>query len=168
MTAKPSPALAIAACIAGAVAICAPLTTRFEGLKLRPYFDPAHIRTVCIGETENVVERAYAADECGALLRQRLARDYAPRLLQCLPALADEQRRPVLAALLDASYNAGWAAVCRSPMAVHVRLQQWRPACAALPGWYVTARDRLTGKRILLAGLVRRRIAERDLCLKGA
>ncbi|WP_420822359.1 glycoside hydrolase family protein [Sphingomonas ginkgonis] len=161
--------------------MCTPLTVASEGTALRPYWDPAHIRTVCNGETEGVEERAYSRGECGTMLRRRLARDYAPRLLQCLPNLADDRRTPVFAALLDASYNAGWPAVCSSPMAARIRAADWRGGCLALTaryrlpglgrpsnGWFTTARDRRTGARTELRGLIARRQKEQALCLKGA
>jgi hypothetical protein len=67
-------------------------------------------------------------------------------------------------ALLDASYNAGWAAACKSRMAVSFRAGDWAQGCAGFKGWYVTARNRTTGQRIMLKGLVRRRDAEAATC----
>jgi lysozyme len=146
------------AAIAAACLVAAPLTAAFEGLRTKPYLDPAGIQTVCYGETEREM-RVYTADECGSLLRQRLAKDYAPKVLACLPQVAD--RKAVFAALIDASYNAGPKAVCNSRMATSIRAGQWRAACDGFSGWYVTAK----GKR--LPGLVRRREAERNLCRSG-
>ncbi len=158
---------AAAIAIAAAVAIAAPsLTEPFEGFEPRPYLDPAKVRTVCYGETEGIETRVYSKSECGQLLRVRMARDYAPRLLACLPQLIDQRRRNVFAAMLDASYNAGWSAVCQSRMARSIRAGDWTGACTGLRGWYVTARNRQTGQRIQLAGLVRRRNAEAALCLQ--
>lgn len=164
----------IAALIAAAVLVVVPITASEEGFvpKARP--DPAHIPTVCYGETEHIdPARIYSRGECLELLRVRLARDYAPKVLACLPALADRRRRDVFAALIDASYNAGPDAVCGSPMARAIRsaepLGDWSAACNAFTGWFVTARDRKTGVRTTLPGLVtRRRDVERPLCLKGA
>jgi hypothetical protein len=99
-----------------------------------------------------------------ALLRARMARDYAPHLLQCVPAFVDIDRRFAFGALLDASYNAGWAAACKSRMAVSFRAGDWAQGCAGFKGWYVTARKRTTGQRIMLKGLVRRRDAEAATC----
>jgi lysozyme len=176
---QPSAGQRTAAAIAAAVLVATPLTAASEGLRLQPYWDPAHIRTYCLGETENVQERVYTPDECYALLRRRLAIAYAPKVLACLPQLAAEERRSVFAALIDASYNAGPAAVCASPMARYIKADQWADACKALTaryvvegitvrGWFASAKDRRTGIRKKLPGLVTRRAAERDLCLKGA
>lgn len=167
---------AATAIVALGVAIALPLTSESEGLRTRPYWDPARIRSYCYGETENVRERLYSPEECAILLRGRMSRDYAPKVLACLPELKDERRRYVFAALIDASYNAGWAAVCKSPMAVNIRKQQLVPACNALTatymvdgvpihGWYASAKNRKTGVRKELPGLVIRRKKEREICI---
>lgn len=157
---------AVALAIAAACAVCVPLTARKEGLELKPYRDPAAILTWCYGETQGKPLAVYTKDECGALLRRRMARDYAPKVLNCLPALAAADRRNEFAALIDAAYNAGPVAVCRSPMVARMRAGQWTAGCAAFVGWYETARNRRTGKRIRLRGLVIRRADEKALCLK--
>lgn len=156
--------------IAAAVLIAAPIGEKWEGYAPRPYLDPAAIKTYCYGETDlaYLEDRIYSKSECGALLRKRLARDYAPRVLACLPQLGDPRRVQVFGALLDASYNAGPVAVCKSRMAIAVRAGRWVAACNAIEGWYVTARNRKTGVRVRLRGLERRRRDEKAVCLKGA
>jgi lysozyme len=157
------------AAIAAAVLVAAPLATQFEGYRGTAYRDPAHILTVCYGETEAVDPvRVYSRDECAARLRSRMAADYAPPLLKCLPPLADTRRAQVFGALLDASYNAGPAAVCKSRMAAAIKAGDWVGGCRGLVGWYVTARDRRTGERKQLPGLVKRRQAESRTCMLGA
>lgn len=157
----------IAAIIAAAVLVCIPLTATSEGERLRPYRDPAHIVTWCDGETQGRPKGAYSSAECRAMLQNRLARDYAPGIAECLPQLADPRRIKIFAAFLDASYNAGIAAVCKSRMAASVRAGRLEQACAGFIGWYVTARDRRTGARIQLRGLVIRRAREAALCREG-
>lgn len=158
---QPSTPPKLPAIIAAAVLVAMPLTARFEGLRTKPYLDPAGIPTVCYGETELAL-RVYSVDECGAMLRQRLLKDYAPKVAACVPSLVSEAKANALAAFVDASYNAGPKAVCNSRMAKAVRAGDLRAACDGFAGWYVTAR----GKRF--PGLVRRREAERQLCLKDA
>lgn len=155
------------AAIAAAVLVAAPLAAQFEGYSAKVYKDPAGIPTYCYGETElarHDPSHIYAKSECMALLRARMARDYAPHLLQCVPAFVDIDRRFAFGALLDASYNAGWAAACKSRMADSFRAGDWAQGCAGFKGWYVTARNRTTGQRIMLKGLVRRRDAEAATC----
>lgn len=164
---RPS-AATIAALCAAAATVCLPLTRTSEGLRNRPYLDPAHILTVCYGETQGIdPARIYSNDECAQRLRERLARDYAPRIADCLPELFDKRRTNVFGALLDAAYNAGPAAVCNSRMARFIRAGQWAAACNGFYGWYATARDRHTGRRIQLKGLVVRRQKEAALCTQG-
>jgi GH24 family phage-related lysozyme (muramidase) len=100
-------------------------------------------------------------------LRRRLAEDYAPRIAACIPELND-RRVKVFGALLDAAYNAGPVAVCNSRMARSIHAGDWAGACNGFYGWYATARDRRTGKRIQLRGLEIRRQKEAALCRQGA
>ena len=148
------------AAIAAAVLLAVPMTAAFEGLRTKPYHDPGDGRlTVCFGETEREMRR-YTADECRVLLSARQQADYAPAVLKCVPAIAT--RKEIFAAAIDASYNAGTAAFCRSPMARAFNAGKWAEGCAAFPRWYITAKGKA------LPGLVRRRNAEAALCRRGA
>lgn len=163
---QPAPSRAgIAAAIAAACACATPLIMASEGLRTKPYLDPVKIPTVCYGET-NVPMRVYTKDECGALLRRQLAHRYAPKVLACVPELARPERMHEFAAMIDSSYNAGPAAVCKSRMARHFRAGRWAAGCRSFEGWYTTARDRRTGQRIQLRGLVIRRKEAARLCLR--
>ena len=147
------------ALIAAAILLAAPLTASFEGLRTKPYHDPGDGRlTVCYGETERTM-RTYTADECKMLLRSREASDYAPKVWGCVPQIIT--RREAFAASVDAAYNAGVAAFCRSPMARKFNAGDWAGGCAAFQNW------RVTGGGRVLPGLVRRRAAEARLCAKG-
>jgi GH24 family phage-related lysozyme (muramidase) len=62
----------LAACIAAACAIAAPLAAKWEGYSPTVYKDSAGIPTYCYGETEMLRHdpaRIYAKTECMALLR---------------------------------------------------------------------------------------------------
>jgi lysozyme len=173
----------LAACIAAACLVAAPLATKWEGFVPKAKPDPANISTYCYGETENVdPSRIYSKSECAALLRKRMAQDYAPRIAHCLPEIVGN--RFIFGALIDASYNAGWAGVCASPMAAHIKAGELAKACDALPGWYVTGRYRGkarpaaamraagwywtgTAWRKKFQGLVNRRTDEKAVCLEG-
>jgi len=156
---------ALVALVVGTVAMVAPTTESEEGKANRAYYDPAHILTVCYGETQGIEDRVYSDDECAARLRMRMARDYAPKLIGCVPDFADPRRQRAFAATLDAAYNAGPAAACRSPMARAFNAGRWAQGCGAFPGWYVTAR--VNGRPTTLPGLVRRRREEAHFCLTG-
>lgn len=163
-----------AAMIAAAVAVAAPIATKWEGYAPKVYRDPAGIPTWCYGETEAKLSQdpsyIYSKDQCATLLRRRMQRDYAPVIARCLPEIGPN--RFIFGALVDASYNAGPMAVCRSPMAASIKAGELARACEALPHWYITARKRVNGKRVgrpfLLNGLVNRRKDERRVCLTGA
>lgn len=157
-----------AICVAAA-GICLSLTQSSEGLRNKPYLDPAHILTVCFGETQGIdPAKIYSDSECADKLRRRLAQDYAPRIAECLPEVANDRRIKVFGALLDAAYNAGPVAVCGSRMARSIHAGDWAGGCNGFLGWYATARDRRTGKRIQLRGLTIRRQKEAALCRQGA
>lgn len=157
-------------CVAAAGA-CLSLTQGSEGYVAKAKPDPAHILTGCYGERVDQSDldpnHVYSKSECGVRLRNRLASEYAPKIVYCAPEVADNKRVKVFAALLDASYNAGPGAVCRSPMVAAIRRGNWVRGCNAFRGWFVTARDRRTGRRFQLPGLVRRRNAEAALCRQG-
>jgi lysozyme len=172
-----------ALCVAAAAA-CLSLTQASEGERLKPYKDPANIVTWCFGETEGKPKDRYTSAECAGLLRNRLAKDYAPKIAACVPQVANERRIKVFAALLDAAYNAGPDAVCKSPMRARIVAGDLAGSCSAYVGWYVTARYRgkpqptaamrkagwtWTGKfwRKQLPGLVTRRQKEAALCRGG-
>lgn len=158
---------AIAIAIAAATAAAVPIAQRWEGYRGQAYLDPANILTQCYGETRDVdPSRIYSKDECATKLRARMAKDYAPALIECVPGFIDLAHTNRFAALLDASYNAGPSAACRSPMAREFRAGRWDLGCEYFDGWYVTARDRKTGARVRLRGLVNRRIDEAALCRK--
>ena len=95
------------------------------------------------------------------MLRKDLVEKYAPAVVRCAPTLNDPKRLNVLVAALDASYNAGTGAFCRSPMAANFRVKNWREGCLRFIGW----RD--TAKGAALPGLVTRRRKESALCMKG-
>jgi lysozyme len=145
-----------------AIAIAA-ITASAEGLITHPNPDPGNpkLMEVCYGDTE-VPMRIYTVAECKALLNTRQIRDYAPKVLACVPAFKDERRIYAFAASVDAAYNIGTAAFCKSPMAEHFRKGDWAGGCNAFRGYFVTAKGKL------LRGLVRRREAEAVLCAKSA
>lgn len=168
---RPSSSPAKGAAIAAAAVLLATtaLTATSEGFASKPYWDPAHIRTYCFGETTRVEERDHTRAECEILLEQRMGRDYAPALERCAPKLNDARRVKIFAAFLDAAYNAGVAAVCKSRMtrALNAGLELGS-VCRLFDGWYTTALNRRTGQRIQLRGLEIRRRKEMALCLEGA
>lgn len=154
----PKAAGGIAAAIAAAVLIVTPFTAAHEGIRTIPYADIGGKMTVCYGETR-VAMRVYSPAECRSLLTKALTSDYAPPVIACVPQLADAPYP--FAASIDAAYNAGAGAFCRSPAAARFRLRDWRGGCAALIGW------RATVKGVPVRGLANRRRDQMALCLTG-
>ncbi len=157
MTARTS----VAATMAGAAAVIAALTLatpeimRWEGKRNDPYRDLVGVMTVCYGETQAPMHR-YSDAQCTAMLERRADADYARPVLACVPGLATRPRP--FAAAISLSYNIGTAAFCRSTTARRFNLGDWQGGCDAMLAW-----NRAGGR--IVKGLVRRREAERSLCL---
>ena len=142
--------------LVAALGLAVPMVQQFEGLETKPYNDVVGVKSVCFGETTGQ-NRTYTPDECSVLLVARLASDYAPAVITCVPTLADRPNQ--LAASLSLAYNIGTGAFCRSTAAKRFNAGDWKGGCDAFLMW------RFAGHREL-PGLVKRRAAERALCLK--
>lgn len=141
---------------AGAAAILLAYVPQFEGVILRGYKDPIGIVTACAGHTKTAaLGRAYTRAECDALLRDDLV-DHAQGVLGCTPGLAG--RTYQLAAAVSFAFNVGVGAYCNSTMARLNNAGQYAAACQQLDRWVYA------GGRVL-PGLVKRRAAEREICL---
>lgn len=141
------------AVIAAAMALIEP----HEGTRLDPYRDMVGVWTVCTGETR-VPMRRYSRDECRAMLRQAIESEYGAGVLAAVPAL---QARPhQLTAAISLAYNIGAPAFARSTVARRFRAGDWRGGCDAFLLW-----NRAGGR--VVRGIVRRRAAERSVCLTG-
>jgi lysozyme len=141
--------------LVAALGLAVPFIQNWEGLRTTPYADVTGKQTVCFGETERPV-KAYTPDECSVMLVARLASDYAPAVIKCVPGLADRPKQ--LSASLSLAYNIGTGAFCRSTAAKRFNAGDWTGGCDAFLMW------RFAGGREV-AGLLNRRKAERALCL---
>lgn len=154
----------LAALIATVVALTsATLTEPNEGYSGKAYWDKyGKVWTQCFGETAGVDPSViYSKKDCAVKLRARMARDFAPALIKCVPDFAVPERKFAFGALLDGSYNAGPAAACKSPMAKAFNAGNWTQGCTKFVGWYETAGG------VRLPGLVRRRAEESKFCMTG-
>jgi lysozyme len=141
----------------GAVAaVCVTFITGFEGLRQTAYRDVVGVWTLCIGETEGVTRGDHrSVAECKAMLQRRLE-DYATPIESCLPNLPDAR----FIAFTSLAYNIGAQRTCQSTAAKQIRLGNIKAGCDGFLSW-----DKAAGIRF--PGLTRRRMAERELCLKG-
>lgn len=154
-TKAPARALALIVGVTAAAGLLQ-LTPAFEGTVQTAYRDLGGMLTYCTGATENAIYgKTYTQAECKAQLGRDLSR-HAEGVVACVRVpLTDGQK----IAFVDAAYNIGVAAFCGSSMARKANAGDMAGACAALSLW-----DKVNGKPV--AGLTRRRAAERALCEK--
>ena len=143
--------------LALALALAATSISAWEGTRLDPYLDLTNVKTVCTGETR-VAMRRYTAAECQAMLDKAIKQDFAPKVLQCAPSIADKPY--IAAASISLSYNIGTNAFCRSTIAKRFNRGDYLGGCNAFLMW-----NRAGGR--VVKGLENRRKDERNLCLKG-
>lgn len=143
---------------ASAVVVAAgALAYYFEGEHRKPYIDPVGIPTACIGETGRavVLGKTYTPEECARLYVDSL-NIAASHVEKCTPNV-HEGMKP---ALISFTFNVGGGAYCRSTLARKANAGDMVGACKELLRWtYAGGRQ--------LPGLVARRKAEADLCLRG-
>lgn len=137
--------------------VCATFVTGFEGVSLVAYPDKlAHgLPTVCAGETEHVkLGDHYTAEQCKVMLANKLPR-YWSEINKCIKVTTSDNEK---IAYTSASYNFGTAGFCGSAIVKRLNKGDHTAACNGLMAW-----DHASGKQI--AGLTRRRAAERKICL---
>lgn len=137
--------------------VAAILAAGHEGLRQYAYNDPRPgdpILTVCYGSTTQVERgKKYSLEEC----KQRLDADMLEAVTaveRCHPNLPDN----VLIAFADAVYNIGPKVACKSTASKYLDQGNYEAACNELPKW-----NKSNG--VVLKGLTRRRLEERDICL---
>ena len=153
----------------GVIAIALAFTPAWEGLWTTAQVDTigtGHPVTYCYGQTtENGSVKAgqkFTPEQCKDLLAKSLPK-YLAQINPCIKVAIPDKTR---AALLDAAYNAGSSAVCKSPMVAKMNAGDLRGGCEAFDGWYVRASGRV------VKGLIARRSGdtrqgEKELCLEG-
>jgi lysozyme len=127
-----------------------------------------HPVTYCYGQTDEFGKvkegTRFTKLECDEKLKQSLPK-YLEAIDKCIKVDIPIKTK---AALLDAAYNAGPAAVCRSPMLKKINAGDLEGGCNAFKGWYVRSDGK--ERRGLIArrsGIGDGRKSERDLCLDG-
>lgn len=135
----------------------------FEGFASKPYVDTVgtgHPITWCYGTTsaDHPVPpkgTKFTKAECDALLGIDLQK-YDKMVRACVHVDLPPHRE---AALVSFAYNLGPNALCKGPVARYLNANNVTAGCNA-----ILAYDHAGGRR--LAGLTRRRVAERTLCLR--
>jgi lysozyme len=140
-----------------ALTMAAGLVAGFEGLRLWAYNDPVGIPTICYGSTSGVrLGQTKTKEECDRLLKNELL-VYAAAVDKLVKVPMPDTRR---AALISFTYNVGIMNFERSALLRKLNSYQTVSACNEMLRWVYAK-----GKK--LPGLVKRREAERDLCLRS-
>ena len=161
--------------VAGGAAVIAVLTVFtpvWEGADLvakRDMIGTGHPMTYCHGQTDEFGKvkegQRFTPAQCKDLLAKSLPK-YLEPVQKCVTR---EIPVKTMAALVDAAYNAGPAAVCRSPMVAKMNAGDIENGCRAFKGWYVRSdgkeRKGLVARRSGIAGDARKN--EMQLCLEG-
>lgn len=136
------------------------LIENFEGFSARPYRDPVGVWTIGYGSTRGVGPSTPPVTRAQA--HARLKREVDATYGAAINALGLPLNQNQFDALVSFVYNVGPGGVAASTtVGKHLRARRWRQAADALLAW------NKAGGRVL-AGLVRRRQAERALFLKPA
>jgi len=156
----------VAAGAAAAIAVAVGIAEPQEGYVGYVYRDAVGVLTYCYGETENansVQGRTFSKQECHDLLVKRMSH-YDQGNEKCVSnwaGLPAETR----GAFNSFSYNVGIGGFCGSSAARYLRTGNIKAACDAMLAWNKGTVD---GKKVVLAGLAKRRVVERNICLRGA
>lgn len=143
--------------VSGVLLIATPLVAQFEGVRTKAYLDVVSVPTICFGETLNVkLGDEKTEDECREMLAARLGYFAMGVDVMIIPDISDEE----MAAYSSLAYNVGLGAFEKSTLLKKVNAGDRLGGCNELLKW-----NRAGGK--VVQGLVRRREAERKLCLAG-
>jgi lysozyme len=150
----------------GAAVIAAVLsfTTKWEGTDLvakRDAIGTGHPVTYCHGQTSEFGDVKVGQRFTPAQCKEKLAASMPKYLAGIDPCIKREIPVKTKAALLDAAYNAGPAAVCHSRMVALMNEGKIEAGCKAFPTWYVRSDGQVR------RGLINRRNDEMKLCLEG-
>jgi lysozyme len=144
----------IGLCIAGGCGF-AGLST-LEGVRPVAYRDPVGIPTVCMGETKGVrLGDTYTRAECIEMAGTRVE-EFGRGVDACVTKPLPDTRK---AALVSFAYNIGVHGFCKSLVVRKINAGDIVGGCRALLQY-------TKAKGVELAGLVKRRWAEYQLCLK--
>ena len=128
-----------------------------EGFKGHAYADSGGVYTVGYGETKGVKKDDTTTKERALIVLGHSIDGYAIGVRDCLTAPVTQGE---FNSLVDAAYNTGTKAVCKSPMIRYFNQQKYEAACLAFKGWYVHDHE-----GHFLNGLVNRRNKEYLLCI---
>lgn len=153
----------ITAGFAAALAVATAFVMPMEGRTLTTYLDVNGTPTICNGMTKGVKLNQKATDaQCDEMLKNELGADIKFVDQHVTVPLSAQQR----AGLSSFVYNVGESAFLRSTVLRKINGGDTLGGCDALLDWvYIGRKDcRIASNNC--TGIVRRRRAERELCLK--
>lgn len=141
---------------AGALSLATAVVSQFEGYHPSAYRDSVGIPTICYGHTGDVdMGQTLSRAECKKLLAGDLGNAFEAVDRHVETDLPPARR----AALASFVYNVGEGKFARSTLLKRLNAGKVRAACDELNRWVYAG-----GRK--LAGLVKRRATERDLCMR--
>lgn len=140
--------------VGSVLALSIPVIKFYEGYHPKAYIDPVGILTACYGHTGDVVRKTYNQTECEKLLTDDVLKALEGVNRNVLIEITKEER----AAYTSFVFNVGEGAFRKSTMLKKLNSGDRIGACNELSKWVYAG-----GKK--LNGLVKRREAERKLCL---
>ncbi len=139
------------------------LVMGFEGKRNKAYYDPVGIPTICYGHTATAkIGQTLTNEQCQALL----VGDLKPVFKTIHQLVKVPLSEPTEAALGSFVFHIGTTRFKSSTLLKKLNASDYRGAFAELSLW-VYARDRKTGKWVILKGIVERRAKERAVCEAG-
>lgn len=157
-----------AAAVISVATVFTPVWEGMDTVAKKDMIGTGHPVTYCYGQTDEfgkvAVGTRFNKQQCDKLLAQSLPK-YLDKIVPCVKQ--EELPVKVWASLLDAAYNAGPAAVCRSPMVAKINAGDIRGGCEAFRGWYVRSAGQVRKGLIARRSGIDSRKSERQLCLEG-
>lgn len=142
---------------AGVVLIAAPFIGEWEQLRNVAYYDPIQVPTICYGHTETAkIGQTKSDAECVKLLLGDMS-GYVSTVNTLVKVKIPDTRK---AALVSFAYNVGITNFKNSTLLRKLNDGDMVGACNELDRWVYAG-------GIKLNGLVKRRAAEKELCLVG-
>jgi lysozyme len=160
------------ALMASIVSVLVGFTPQWEGMDKvarRDAIGTGRPVTYCYGQTDEFgavkIGQRFTRVECDEKLKESLPK-YINGVAKCATRVFPVK---VWAALVDGAYNAGIAAVCKSPMLRLMNEGNYAAGCDAFKSWYIRSAG------VIRKGLIARRgglkgdprTSERELCLEG-
>ena len=146
-------------------------TGGFEGNKLKAYYDIGNVATICRGHTQGVkITDVKTAAECDQIFKDDLWM-YMGGVQQLVAR--EDMPLEVWAAYSDFAFNVGLGAFAGSTMLKQARAGQWAASCQEFPRWKYAgylpdgSRRDCSIRKNNCYGIIKRREAERALCLQG-